>query len=270
VAVAATLLVGGVAFAPVAGATTTGSERRSSLLRFWLERIGNDRGGQVEQPGGGATQPAPPPDGDGGEAGEDGGEDGNAGGAPAGDCDAVTVIAARGTGEPAGTGFLLGQVSRQIDSRVDVPVTVVGLDYPAAAEFVNSPRQGVAELNRLVRAADADDCLVLLGYSQGAIVVGDALAGFSAADGAKVRAVVMFGDPRFNSVEPYNEGSFGRPSRGLNPRRAGELAAFADRIQNYCNGGDLVCQGSRNGGGDGHLAYGQFAADAATFAAGKV
>ena len=266
-AVAATLLVGGLAFAPVAGATTTnGSERRSSLLRFWLDRLGNDRGGQVGQPGGGATQPAAPPDDDGGN----GGTGGTGGTAPDGDCTAVTVIAARGTGEPAGTGFLLGQVSRQIDSRVDVPVTIVGLDYPAAAEFVNSPRQGVAELNRLVTAADSDDCLVLLGYSQGAIVVGDALAGFSAANGAKVRAVVMFGDPRFNSVEPYNEGSFGQPSRGLNPRRAGELAAFDDRIQNYCNGGDLVCQGSRNGGGDGHLAYNQFAADAATFAAGKV
>jgi hypothetical protein len=111
---------------------------------------------------------------------------------------------------------------------------------------------------------------VLLGYSQGAIVVGDALAGFDAADSAKVRAVVMFGDPRFNSAEPYNEGSFGQPSRGLNPRRTGELAAFNERIQNYCNGGDLVCQGSRNSGGDGHLAYGQFATRAATFVAGLV
>jgi cutinase len=182
----------------------------------------------------------------------------------------VTVIAARGTGEPPGTGFLLGQVARQIDSRVDVPVTIVGLDYPAAAEFVNSPRQGVAELNRLVGAASSSACLVLLGYSQGAIVVGDALAGFDDADGAKVSAVVMFGDPRFNSVEPYNLGTFAKPSRGLNPRGAGELADFNNRVQDYCNGGDVVCQGAGARGGDGHLAYNQFATQAATFVAGKV
>jgi acetylxylan esterase len=209
------------------------------------------------------TSPVSPAETEGGGGGAGGG-----GAASDGDCSAVTVIAARGTGEPAGTGFLLGQVSRQIDSRVDVPVTIVGLDYPAAPEFVNSPRQGVAELRRLVDAAD--DCLVLLGYSQGAIVVGDALAGFSASNGAKVRAVVMFGDPRFNSAEPYNLGTFGTPSRGLNPRRTGELAAFNERIQDYCNGGDVVCQGSGRAGGDGHLAYGQFAARAATFVAGRV
>src|SRR5688500_3364199 len=33
-------------------------------------------------------------------------------------CAAVKIVAARGTGEPAGTGFLLGQVARQIDTRV--------------------------------------------------------------------------------------------------------------------------------------------------------
>ncbi|GIJ60816.1 hypothetical protein Vau01_083320 [Virgisporangium aurantiacum] len=276
-AVAGTVLLGGVVFAPMASATTGGSERRASLLRLWLDRFGGDRGGSVEQPGGGSGGGAADGSAGGGVADGSGGTGGTApGGVPGGaaggaasdgDCAAVTVIAARGTGEPAGTGFLLGQVSRQIDSRVDVPVTVVGLDYPAAAEFVNSPRQGVAELNRLVAASNG--CLVLLGYSQGAIVVGDALAGFSAANGAKVRAAVMFGDPRFNSVEPYNLGTFGTPSRGLNPRRAGELAAFNDRIQDYCNGGDPVCQGAGRAGGDGHLAYGQFAARAATFVAGE-
>lgn len=296
IAVTTALVLGGAVFAPVASATTTdGSERRLSLLRFWLDRLGADRGdaggGGGGAGGGQATQPATPPDnGDAGNAnggagngngnangngnngngtgGNGNGGNGSGGSGNAGDCGAVTVIAARGTGEPAGTGFLLGQVSRQIDSRVDVPVTVVGLDYPAAAEFVNSPRQGVAELGRLVGAAD--DCLVLLGYSQGAIVVGDALARFDAADAAKVRAVVMFGDPRFNSAEPYNEGSFGANTRGLNPRRTGELAAFNGRVQNYCNGGDPVCQGGGRGAGDGHLAYGQFAVRAATFVAGLV
>ena len=205
-----------------------------------------------------------------GAAGGSAGAGGGAGGATGGKCASVKVVAARGTGEPAGTGFLLGQVARQIDAKVSAPVTIVGLNYPASSDFANSSRQGVAELRRLVGAERAGACLVLLGYSQGAIVVGDALAALNSTDAAKVRAVVMFGDPRFNSAEPYNKGNFAPNSRGLNPRRTGELARFNARIQDFCNGGDTVCQGNGAKGTGSHLDYNKFATQAAAFAAAKV
>jgi hypothetical protein len=182
----------------------------------------------------------------------------------------VKVIAARGTGEPAGTGFLLGQVARQVDAKVSAPVTIVGLNYPASANFASSSRAGVAELRRLIGAERAGACLVLLGYSQGAIVVGDALAALGSADAAKVRAVAMFGDPRFNSAEPYNVGTFAKNSAGVNRRPTGQLSTFASRIQNYCNGGDTVCQGSGARGSGSHVDYDKFAGQAASFAAAKV
>jgi cutinase len=205
----------------------------------------------------------------GGGAGNAGG--GNAGGGGgSGRCAAVTVIAARGTGEPAGTGFLLGRVARQIDANVRVRLTIVGLNYPASANFATSSRQGVTELRRLIAVERAGACLVLLGYSQGAIVVGDTLAGLGSADAAKVRAVAMFGDPRFNSAEPYNVGSFAPNSRGVNRRPTGQLGAFNSRIQNYCNGGDTVCQGAGARGTGSHLDYNRFVGPAASFAAAKV
>jgi cutinase len=214
-----------------------------------------------------AAPGAGPPDGgasNGGGAGRAGGDGGD------GRCPSVTVIAARGTGEPAGTGFLLGQVARQIDAKVSAPVTIVGLNYPATANFAASSRQGVAELRRLVGTERAGACLVLLGYSQGAIVVGDTLAALGAADAAKIRAVAMFGDPRFNSAEPYNVGSFAKNSAGVNRRPTGQLSRFAARIQNYCNGGDTVCQGSGARGSGGHLDYSTFAGQAAGFAAARI
>jgi hypothetical protein len=217
-------------------------------------------------PGAGTPGAGGPGAGGGGNAGSGGGNAGSGGGR----CSAVTVIAARGTGEPSGTGFLLGRVARQVDANVSVRLTIVGLNYPATANFAVSSRQGIAELRRLIAAERAGACLVLLGYSQGAIVVGDALAALGSTDAAKVRAVAMFGDPRFNSAEPYNVGSFASNSRGVNRRPTGQLAAFRSRIQNYCNGGDTVCQGSGAQGSGSHLDYNAFVGAAASFAAAKV
>jgi hypothetical protein len=153
---------------------------------------------------------------------------------------------------------------------VSVRLTIVGLNYPASGNFAASSREGIAELRRLIAAERAGACLVLLGYSQGAIVVGDALAALGSADAAKVRAVAMFGDPRFNSAERYNVGSFAPNSRGVNRRPTGQLAAFNARIQNYCNGGDTVCQGAGARGTGNHLDFNAFVGPAASFAAARV
>ncbi|MBT8224891.1 MAG: cutinase family protein [Dactylosporangium sp.] len=185
-----------------------------------------------------------------------------------GACASVKVIGARGTGESAGLGYLLSPVAKQIAAAVSTPVTSIGLDYPATADFVGSAQQGTTELQRLI-AAETSACLVLLGYSQGAMVVGDALAAVGASGRKRIVAVVMFGDPRFNSAEPYNVGSYGKGSRGVYVRPSGQLSAFNSRIQNYCNGGDPVCQGTGASGSGTHLDYHQYADDAARFVAGQ-
>jgi len=48
------------------------------------------------------------------------------------------------------------------------------------------------------------------------------------------------------------------------------LARFNARIQDFCNGGDTVCQGNGAKGTGSHLDYNKFATQAAAFAAAKV
>jgi cutinase len=181
----------------------------------------------------------------------------------------VKIIGARGTGESAGLGRLLSQVTTRIDAAVAKPVTSVGLDYPATTDFLSSPQKGTTELRRLI-TADGSACLVLLGYSQGAMVVGDTLAAVGAAGGNRIVAAIMFGDPRFNPAEPYDTGSYAKTAKGLYPRPTEQLSAFNTRLRSYCNGGDPVCQGVGAAGSGTHQEYGQYAEDAARFVASRV
>ena len=213
--------------------------------------------GSSQDPSGAQSQPPSAP-----------GRSAQAGGGSAG-CTSVKVIGARGTGEAPGLGYLLSGVARQIDAKVSKPVTSVGLDYPASSDFTTSAKQGTTALNRLV-AAEKSSCLVLLGYSQGAIVVGETLAAIGASGGSRIVAVVLFGDPRFNGSERYDAGTFAKNSRGTYPRPTGQLSAFASRMRSYCNGGDTVCQGPGASGKGTHLEYGTYTDDAARFVAARV
>jgi hypothetical protein len=190
--------------------------------------------------------------------------------AAGGACGGAKIFAARGTGESAGTGFLLGKVAREIDARTATPVTTAGLDYPATADIISSVGTGVAEVKRLVAAEPAGSCVILMGYSQGAIVVGDALAALGTAEAAKVRAVVLFGDPRFRAGEPFNAGTFGTNTNGVFPRPAGQLSRFNGRIRSFCNGADNVCQSPAGSSGGSHVQYDGSVGPAATFALGKI
>ncbi|WP_163198721.1 MULTISPECIES: cutinase family protein [Bifidobacterium] len=169
----------------------------------------------------------------------------------------VRVIMARGTNESADNG-LLNPVAQQISAAFGGDVQITSLDYPATFD-VDSVDAGVGRLVAMLNG-QAQQCpaqkTVLMGFSQGAIVVGDVLVAprdrfdpsgnkdeLTAAAGKNIAAVVMYGDPRFNCKASYNRGTFDATLNGsFSPRGAGELDAYKDRIADFCAAKDIVCQ----------------------------
>lgn len=196
--------------------------------------------------------------------------------APGNACPAVEVIGARGTTESPGLGFLLTPLAQQITSTVALTVRTTALDYPASWDYQTSLRTGVTNLGAALQktaAACVNTRFVLMGYSQGANVVGDALAGgmggaatVPAALAPRVAAVLLFGDPTFTAGESFNvtDGT----ASGVSARGKGRLATFASRIQSYCNRNDRYCQSGTSTAA--HLDYAKFRTAATTFTADRL
>jgi hypothetical protein len=195
--------------------------------------------------------------------------------APANACPDLEIIGARGTTERPGLGVVLTPLAQRITREVPQTVRTTALDYPASFNYTSSVRQGVtrlaADLQRTARAC-ADTRFVLMGYSQGADVVGDAIAGSGrgapAVSGAlvdRIAAVLLFGDPAFTAGEPFNVTDGARS--GIFPRGAGRLDVVADRTQSFCNRNDRFCQGGTSLAA--HVNYGGFADEATEFVAGQ-
>ncbi|MBW3088552.1 cutinase family protein [Bifidobacterium sp. 82T24] len=180
----------------------------------------------------------------------------------------VRVVMARGTNENANDG-LLNPVAKQIAAAFAGRVQVTSLDYPATFD-VDSVDAGVGRLVAMLNG-QAQQCprqrTVLLGFSQGAVVVGDAMSApkrrldvsgnqdvLTGAAGRNIVAAVMYGDPRFNGKAAYNRGTFDKATNGsLSPRDPDALKAYESRIVDFCAGDDLVCQTS--GEQEGHRSY---------------
>jgi cutinase len=171
-------------------------------------------------------------------------------------CTPVELVIARETGSSQGSSWMLTSVARSISSRIGGQTSTYHVNYPASWNFLTSVPQGVTDLVRHLNDQAArcpDQKFVLLGYSQGAMVIGDALASpvdrtmgpsqaLSGDAASSVAAVVWFGDPRFRTGESYNADPPSGGANGVYPRRQGSLSGFADRIRNYCAAGDPVCQ----------------------------
>ena len=186
------------------------------------------------------------------------------------DCSPVLVITVRGTGEPS-KGQLLSPVARAISKAKPRQVDVLDLDYPADGDVNEGGTLGARMLIDTLNV-QAEACpeqrFVLLGYSQGALVIGDALSApearlvggtvgaVSEQAAEQVLAIVFYGDPRFVGGEGFNEGSFDSAVSGLLPRPLGSLDAFADRLRDYCVARDFICQsGSLDLDESGHVEY---------------
>lgn len=198
-------------------------------------------------------------------------------------CADVHVIAARASTEAPGAGIIGSLVSR-VQSTSRQTVSTDAVDYPAllnpyAPSAAEGTRALAGQLTRQVTTCP-DQKIVLVGYSQGAHVVGDVLGGggggtlgaktppVDAAVSARVAAVIQMGDPRFIAGKPFDVGS--ARTDGLFPRGADQsLDAFADRIQSYCDTGDPFC--ARGASVAVHLNYtNEFNAQAARFVLDRI
>ncbi|KAI9902610.1 hypothetical protein N3K66_001962 [Trichothecium roseum] len=131
-----------------------------------------------------------------------------------------------------------------------------------------------------------DSKIVLVGYSQGAHVIGDVLgtggsgscdAGNQALDpksspGNKIEAIAFFGDPRRTPGQSYNNGSAGKDSTGDFPRLGDDITQlnhYEGRLGSWCLANDLYC--TTGSDGNAHAtAVETYYKDAAEFIRGKL
>ncbi|KAJ2933168.1 hypothetical protein H1R20_g3904, partial [Candolleomyces eurysporus] len=174
-------------------------------------------------------------------------------------CAAVHVIAGRASTEPSGPG-IIGALVTQVQQQSSQTVSTSSVDYPATlTNYASSSAQGTAATKTLL-TNQVNRCpnqkIVLVGYSQGAHIVGDAVAGggggllgartdpVPASISNKVVAIVQMGDPRRTKRAPYNLGTAtGLLREGMFPRLASQeySTTLQPRIQNYCDFGDTFC-----------------------------
>lgn len=184
--------------------------------------------------------------------------------AAAAPCTDVDVVVARGTGEPGRLGIIVGDpVFAAIQRRLTgTTATSHAVDYPASVS-PTSPAQGNRALVDHVSSqaqACPDQRFVLVGYSQGANVVGNSL-GISS-QGAAVGSPVVATIPA--AVQPRVAAVlvFGYPLRKLG---RGITGTFAARTLDICEPRDVVCD-PLGTSALAHLGYSDDAGEAAAFA----
>ncbi|MEU8899072.1 cutinase family protein [Nocardia sp. NPDC048505] len=179
-------------------------------------------------------------------------------------CTAVEVVVARGTHEPGWLGAAVGdQLYGALRQALPVSSAAYSVNYPADLMVPTSISDGTRDLAAHLEHQAAmcpDQQFVLVGYSQGALVVHgvlgtgniNALGGIHRLPewvGPRVAAVLLFGDP--NRLTGW-----------------GLPGDYGWRSGNYCTAGDPVC----GAGADwpAHGEYGWAIRVAAAFAAGRI
>ncbi|WP_197275073.1 cutinase family protein [Luteipulveratus halotolerans] len=193
----------------------------------------------------------------------------------------VLVITVRGSTEPASGSRLLTPIARAVARRCPGEVEVHSLAYPATFERFDatypasidlgeSPGIGVRNLVSVLNGqagARPELRIVLLGWSQGAQVITDALiaphlrcAGRHAPvldhrASELIEAIALFGNPTFTAGMPYNAGEFAPGISGVTPRTGDPLGPYAGRMRDYCAAGDISAQNAPGSDVEGHVAY---------------
>jgi hypothetical protein len=177
------------------------------------------------------------------------------------DCSKVLFIGARGSGEPLGPENLgqsgaapsAVQETRNLLAESGIRLDTEGVIYPAYSidilpdwtTWSSGVTQGRDEALRLLRKrTDGNVCgwentkAVLVGYSQGAMVVGDAIGLMTPQERATILGVVTYGNPYFN---PSANGAVGGNGQ---TGKLGGRAAYPDglntRSRDYCRT-DIIC-----------------------------
>lgn len=205
--------------------------------------------------------------------------------APGGGCAAVNIITARASTEPQGEG-MTGSLVTQIVNSSKQTVSREAVVYPATlTNYPGSESRGVTNAEQELATAVhncPDQKEVLLGYSQGAEVSMDVIAGNSEVGGtvapvstsisSHVAAIANFGDPGHVVGQPWNLGTATR--NGLFPRSSAQLqllSAFggSGKIASWCDSGDPFCASGANLAV--HLTYlNRYQDAAASFVLGKI
>jgi hypothetical protein len=200
-------------------------------------------------------------------------------------CAAVHIIVARASTEAAGDG-VIGALATLIQGDVNATVSQEAVVYPATlTNYASSVAQGDSAMAKDIEnavSACPNEKLVLLGYSQGAQVVGDVLAGggggslgaqsapVPAADAAKVIAAIQFGDPRHQPNLASIDLGTDPGAQGIFPVVSGQSrAGFSAILRSWCDTGDPFCAGGANL--NAHLQYTQkYDTAANTFVKGRL
>lgn len=206
--------------------------------------------------------------------------------APSSGCAAVNIITARASTEAQGEG-VTGSLVTQIVNNSKQTVSHEAVVYPATlTNYASSESQGVTNAEQELTTA-VQSCPnqkeVLLGYSQGAEVSMDVIAGNSELSGGTVApvstsisshvvAIANFGDPGHVVNQPWDLGT--ATLNGLFPRSASQLmllSAFggSSKIASWCDSGDPYCASGFNL--NVHLTYlNRYQNAAASFVLGKI
>ncbi|PKY09199.1 acetylxylan esterase precursor [Aspergillus campestris IBT 28561] len=174
-------------------------------------------------------------------------------------CPRIHIFGARHTGATDDYGGAKEVVELILASNPGA--TAEPIHYPAMGatkdEFAWSAQLGVqavtSQVTEFVEACP-DTQIVLVGYSQGAEIMDDALCGgpdptvnissteptISSIVGLHVKAMIWMGNPRYTIGAPFNRGTAtasGTRSRSRNL----SCAPYTDMIQSYCDKGDKFC-----------------------------
>jgi hypothetical protein len=180
--------------------------------------------------------------------------------APSSGCAAVNIITARASTEAQGEG-ITGNLVTQIVNSSTQTVSREAVVYPATlTNYASSESQGVTNAEQELTTA-VQNCPnqkeVLLGYSQGAEVSMDVIAGnsevgtvapVSTSISSHVVAIANFGDPGHVVNQPWDLGT--ATLNGLFPRSTSQLqllSAFgSSKIASWCDSGDPYCASGAN------------------------
>ena len=203
---------------------------------------------------------------------------------PASGCAAVNLIVARASTEAPGEGITQSLATQIVNSSTQT-VSQEAVVYPATlTNYTSSESQGVTNAEQELTTA-VGNCPnqkeVLLGYSQGAEVSMDVIAGnsevgsvtpVSTAISSHVVAIANFGDPGHVTGQSWDLGTATR--NGLFPRSSAQLrllTAFggSSKIAAWCDANDPYCASGANL--EVHLTYlNRYQNAAASFVLGKI
>lgn len=201
-------------------------------------------------------------------------------------CAPLSVIAARGTNVPspdvksrngrvwegAGYGPVLARLVASY-KKMPAKVNAMGLVYPASGGvgYFTSVNAGVDNLvrgvNWIARECSSSSRIVLLGHSQGAQVVLDALSSgrMTATALLRIKAAAVFGDPTHGPKRkinaPGNPEAYGIFSRAKSSREwldnyktPGNLGG-KHKIRSWCYPKDAICNGGLGTDMETHSSY---------------